>query len=166
MDILNSIFDFIQKNLIALISLIVSFFVAYKNLIKPFRLNVRYRSNDIFWVLDGYLRADFSLSFFNSGIREGVIENLSFTIQFLKKNATFDSDFYYRLTTDAKLVLDGFWVPIFLKGKETISKTVGFKSDIKLEDANDENIKMMNIEIPVVVNIQEAINRSKKNATS
>jgi len=179
MDIINSLFVFIQKNLIALISLIISIFVAYKNFIKPFKLNVRYKSKVIFWVNNGFLRADFPLSFFNSGTREGVIENISFTIRFKKQTAIFEAEYYYRLTKDHTLELDDFWMPLFLKGKESISKTVGFKSNIQIENVNDENTnvlleiyfknklsakrtKIKKIEIPILINIQEAMNRSQK----
>ena len=174
MQIIDDIFVFLQNNPLATLSLLISIFVAYKNYIKPFKLHIRHVNKIIFWTKGDCLRADIIFSLYNSGIREGVIENLSFNVPFAKHNAIFEAEYYYKLSKDEKLELEDFWVPVFLKGKESLTKTIGFKSDIRTENANDVNTsidviinykknlsskrtKILKIAIPVSVNIAEAV---------
>ena len=122
---------------ISIVALLISLSVLYLNHLKPFKLFVKL-GKKIIWVDSRKnFRIDLLITFFNLGMKTGLIENLIIKIETSNMKFTLKPDIFYRLDENRKIVSDEFWRPFLLFGKKEVPKLLGFKSDIQTNSLTD-----------------------------
>jgi len=135
------VIKFIGSNMalfIALFSLLISLFVAYNNFSKPYKLHV-FIGKRLFWVFgDGKLRFDVLMIFYNSGMREGLIDKLKIELIYCDKIINFTPSYLYKIDKTGTYEIEDIWRPIILLGKNVYTKMVGFESDFSIDQIEKE----------------------------